>query len=179
MFYNSQFILLTILFRAWRMKLKFHRESLWSLPLPGSVRNHILHHTHTILSHNCTNSFFLSTNQSSQATFWLLRCHEPSLTKFCSVLLNLPTCAIISSIPFTKRNREFLYNIFLIRQGKRNWNRDNLAVVKKCINFHCINNWRSRSMPLLLQFRCSKPFQISGLGTGNWFSYAQTLQTDD
>jgi hypothetical protein len=34
-------------------------------------------------------------------------------------------------------------------------------------------------MPLLLQFRCPKPFQISGLGTGTQFSYAQTLQSAD
>jgi len=62
---------------------------------------------------------FFHTNHSSHATFWLLRCHEPRLTQFCSVLLSLPTCAIVSSISFTRRNREFLHNISLIRQGKR------------------------------------------------------------
>ena len=30
------------------------------MPLPGSVRNTILHHMHTILSHNVTKSFFSS-----------------------------------------------------------------------------------------------------------------------
>jgi len=34
-------------------------------------------------------------------------------------------------------------------------------------------------MPLLLQFRCPKQLQISGLGTGTPFSYVQTLQSAD
>jgi len=44
---------------------------------------------------------------------------------------------------------------------------------KNCIKFHCLNNWCSRSMPLLFHSRCLKPVQTSGLGTGTRFSYAQ------
>jgi len=90
------------------------------MPLPGSLRNTILHQPHTIFSHNFTNSIFFHTNHSPHTTVWLHRCHEPRLTKFCWLLLSLPTCAIISSISFTRRSRAFLHNTFLFRQGKRN-----------------------------------------------------------
>jgi hypothetical protein len=70
-FYNFQFILLTFLFRTHVCMGNFSFKIYGVVPWCGSVRNIILlhTHTHTILSQNFTNNFFLHTTRNSHAKF--------------------------------------------------------------------------------------------------------------
>jgi hypothetical protein len=68
-FYNFQFILLTFCFGPDVCTGNFSFKIYGVVPWRGSVRNIILLHTHTILSQNFTNNFFLHTTRSSYLKF--------------------------------------------------------------------------------------------------------------
>jgi hypothetical protein len=102
-------------------------------------------------------------------------CHKPRNTYVCWVLfqytdvLSFPVC-------FSWWGIKNLYVVFPYTVKERVTKTGISAVVQKCIKFCCLNKWCSCSMPLLLQSRCPKQVQISGLGTWTRHSNAQTSQ---
>ena len=81
--------------------------------LHGSVRNIFLLHTHVILPPHFTKNFH--TRRFGCIT--VTTRDRPTFLECCS---SLWTCVIISSIYFTRGNREYLYYVSLFRQGKGN-----------------------------------------------------------
>jgi hypothetical protein len=122
------------------------------VPWLGIVRNIILLHTHIILPQHLTNKQLFSSHHTTPLHTW----------------------------PILKN--------FLFIRG--NW-RDRTA---GCLTTGCWAVWLQvwhpwlvlktslvliwyRWMPLLFQYHCPVPVQITGLGTGTWLSYAHTSQT--
>jgi hypothetical protein len=137
------------------------------VPWRGGVRNIIILHTHIILSQHCTNNFSLHTTRYSHAT--------PSWTKKHLFLLSFVPVywhVLLFPLCFAQWRIENFYMVFPYTVKERVIKTGISLVVQICIN--CLNKRCSRSILQLLQSRCPKQVQISGLGTWTRHSNVQT-----
>ena len=163
-------------------------------------------HTHTIFQAHFTKNLSLPTTRSSQATIWLRYCHRPRQTKLSGVLfLSADLRHRFHYVIHEDESRFFIWNFLNPVNERINrcgslWRISSSSVAfeenelleawplgVRRSGCRCDTPgsstkppWSSQMLSLLALLRnsrCSKPVQISGLGTGTRLSYAHSSNT--